>query len=325
MRKVTILGVALSMLSTDEDLAFRQLAFHWLHRMSSGGTQPLSRQKIEQFKDHVPDAKFPLILQQGIWKPARLLATLSVTTGAPNGRKGRNTYTDTFTSDGLVEYDFTSARTKQHENEGLRQAHQLQLPMIYFRAIRAGVFDVYFPVYVQGIDEGRRKALLDLGGESTSPGPIDLGPRSLPGAIEVRYGENLVKHRLHQRDFRSSVLYAYQTRCAICSLGRPQLLDAAHIRPDMQGGEAQVSNGLSLCKIHHSAYDSNILGITPDYKVQVQQSILDEDDGPMLKHGLQGHHDKRLIALPSTKKEHPNRDLLAERYEAFKASQGSAV
>lgn len=319
------LGVRLSTLSASEDLAFRHLAFQWLHRMSAGGTRPLLREDIEQFKGHVPGADFHLILQQGIWKPAKLMATLSVTTGATDGRRGRNTYTDTFTSDGLVEYDFTSARTKQHENDGLRQAHELQLPMIYFRAIRAGLYDVYYPVYVRRIDEHRRKALLDLSGESAPSGAVDMGARNLPVNIEVRYGESLVKRRLHQRDFRSSVLFAYQTRCAICSLQKSQLLDAAHIRPDRDGGGAEVSNGLALCKIHHSAYDSNILGITPDYRVQVHQSILDEKDGPMLTHGLQGHHDKQLTALPTADKEHPDRDSLAERYEAFKASQSSAV
>lgn len=291
--------------------------------MSAGGAHPLLRQEIEQFKDHIPDAQFPLILQQGIWKPAKLLATLSVTTGAPDGRKGRNTYTDTFTSEGLVEYDFTSASTKQHENDGIRQADKLQLPMIYFRAIRAGLYDVYFPVYVRGIDEYRRKALLDLSGEGTSSGPVDLVASNLPVGLDVRYGESLVKHRLHQRDFRSSVLYAYQTRCAICSLRKSQLLDASHIQPDREGGSARVSNGLALCKIHHSAYDANFLGITPDYKVQLHRSILTEADGPMLKHGLQRHHDQKLVALPTAKKEQPDRDLLAERFGAFKELEAS--
>lgn len=299
----------MSNLSAGEDLAFRHLAFRWLHRMSAGSTHPLLRQEIEQFKGHAPGAEFRLMLYEGIWKPARLMAALSVTTGAPDGRRGRNTYTDTFTSDGLVEYDFVVGATKQHQNEGLRQAHRLQLPMIYFRAVRVSLYDVYYPVYVRRVDEHRRKALLDLSGESATSGTVDMGAQNLPLDIEVRYGESLVKSRLHQRDFRSSVLFAYQTRCAICSLQKSQLLDAAHIRPDREGGGAQVSNGLALCKIHHSAYDSNILGISPDYRVRVHQSILDEKDGPMLTHGLQGHHDKRLTALPTADKEHSDRDI----------------
>ena len=38
-------------------------------------------------------------------------------------------------------------------------------------------------------------------------------------------------------------------------------------------------NVLSLCKIHHAAYDKNILGISPDYQVKVRIDILDEVDG----------------------------------------------
>ena len=51
----------MSTLSAGEDLAFRLLAFQWLHRMSAGGTRPLLRQEIEQFKGHAPGADFPLI------------------------------------------------------------------------------------------------------------------------------------------------------------------------------------------------------------------------------------------------------------------------
>ena len=84
---------------------------------------------------------------------------------------------------------------------------------------------------------------------------------------------------------------AYETRCAVCSLGHRELLDAAHVIPDSDPrGEPIVTNGLALCKIHHAAYDRDIIGIRPDYVVEVHTRLLDEIDGPMLKYGLQGHH-----------------------------------
>lgn len=58
-------------------------------------------------------------------------------------------------------------------------------------------------------------------------------------------------------------MYAYSLRCAICALKHAKLLDAAHIVADSKGGSAQVSNGLSLCKLHHGAFDAKILGVTP--------------------------------------------------------------
>jgi predicted restriction endonuclease len=52
-----------------------------------------------------------------------------------------------------------------------------------------------------------------------------------------------------------------EQKCAVCSLRHGELLDAAHIigdgKPD---GIPIVPNGLSLCKIHHAAYDTNLLG-----------------------------------------------------------------
>lgn len=40
-----------------------------------------------------------------------------------------------------------------------------------------------------------------------------------------------------------------------------------------------MSNGLSLCKIHHAAFDLNMLGISPDYVVKVDAKLLEEVNG----------------------------------------------
>jgi putative restriction endonuclease len=78
-----------------------------------------------------------------------------------------------------------------------------------------------------------------------------------------------------------------------------------------------VQNGLSLCKIHHAAFDNNIIGITPDYQIQVREDILQEIDGPMLKHGIHEMHGNNLI-LPRSSSLRPNKDWLAERFKNFK-------
>jgi len=114
---------------------------------------------------------------------------------------------------------------------------------------------------------------------------------------------------------------AYETRCAVCRLGHRELLDAAHIIGDREEhGIAAVTNGLALCKIHHAAYDRNILGIRPDYVVEVHGRLLDEIDGPMLRYGLQEHHGKDLMQLPSRRAERPEPERLMERYAQFTAA-----
>src|SRR3982751_6625420 len=45
---------------------------------------------------------------------------------------------------------------------------------------------------------------------------------------------------------------AYERTGAIWRLKHVDLLDAAHITSDAEGGQPVVPNGLSLCKIHHA-------------------------------------------------------------------------
>jgi putative restriction endonuclease len=126
-----------------------------------------------------------------------------------------------------------------------------------------------------------------------------------------------VKARYHQPLFRARVIHAYQERCAICRLPFTELLEAAHIRPDSQGGSTLISNGMSLCKIHHGAYDADIIGISPDYKIQVRESVLATFDGPTLQHSIKEMNGQELRQIPDEKINRPDRELLKERFEKF--------
>ena len=128
-----------------------------------------------------------------------------------------------------------------------------------------------------------------------------------------------VKARVGQVASRSVVLRAYREQCTVCQLHHNELLDAAHIVPDADGGSALVTNGLSLCKIHHAAYDANILGVRPDYVAEVREDILEEVDGPMLRHGLQAVHGGRIV-LPRSVAKRPDPVGLERRYEQFRAA-----
>jgi putative restriction endonuclease len=126
-----------------------------------------------------------------------------------------------------------------------------------------------------------------------------------------------MKQRLHQPAFRARVLTAYETKCAICRLGHGRLLDAAHITPDNdETSSTSVTNGLSLCKIHHTAYDIDILGIDADYTVHIRQDILNETDGPMLEHGIK-EMDKIKLWIPHAQGEKPDQARLEKRYSKF--------
>lgn len=150
-------------------------------------------------------------------------------------------------------------------------------------------------------------------------GPLDeRQPVHIGDPIERRYVVREVKQRVHQAQFRGAVLTAYLERCTVCTLKEIRLLDAAHIVGDAaEHGEPLISNGLSLCSIHHRAFDQNLVGISPAREVHVSTRLLEDEDGPMLEL-LKGFHG-RTITLPSGRAWQPAPERLAERFERFLA------
>ena len=117
--------------------------------------------------------------------------------------------------------------------------------------------------------------------------------------------------------FENEYFMRYSTSCAICSIKHRELLDAAHIISDSSPrGEPIVPNGISLCKIHHATFDRNLVGIRPDYRIVVNADLLNEVDGPMLKHGIQEMHGA-TIHLPRSAKLKPDKERLDIRFREF--------
>ncbi len=82
-------------------------------------------------------------------------------------------------------------------------------------------------------------------------------------------------------------------------------------------GAPVVPNGVALCNLHHAAFDRYLIGIRPDCVVEVRRDVLDETDGPMLIHGLQGFHGTSLL-LPRVRALRPDPALLEARSERFR-------
>ncbi len=76
-----------------------------------------------------------------------------------------------------------------------------------------------------------------------------------------------------------------------------------------------MSNGVSLCSIHHRAFDEDLVGIDPDYTVRISRRLLDEEDGPMLE--LLKGFDSSSLSVPRSGALRPDRERLAVRYERF--------
>jgi len=144
-----------------------------------------------------------------------------------------------------------------------------------------------------------------------------------PDAPERRYALREVKPRLHQASFRDAVLTAYRGRCAISRIPEPRLLDAAHIvmDADEQLGQPIVSNGLPLTKIHPAAFDAQLIGIDPDFRIHVSDQLLEIRDGPFLELGLKGIAGQ-VIRLPRRSEDLPDRGRLTLRFQQYKKVAG---
>ena len=73
---------------------------------------------------------------------------------------------------------------------------------------------------------------------------------------------------------------------------------------------------MSLCRLHHAAFDRLLLGVHPSYVIHVRRDILEEVDGPMLRHGLQGLEGQRIV-VPRRVVERPDEVRLGARWEEF--------
>ena len=59
------------------------------------------------------------------------------------------------------------------------------------------------------------------------------------------------------------------------------------------------------------------MGISPDYEVRVAQRLLEDEDGPMLDLLKKAH--ATAIQVPKRRALQPDRELLAVRFDAFRA------
>jgi putative restriction endonuclease len=294
----------------DLDTRMRSAMFAHLDKVRAAHPSGIPSEAVNTFV--FEGTQIRLIVQPGIRKPAVLSAALTIrTTYTPDGADAP--YDDGMAEDGSLRYKWRGTDPHQADNVALRNAMSRGVPLAYFVPVSKGVYEAVYPVYLVDEDPVTHSFGVDVG----------LLGASADSTMEPdtrRYARRLTLQRLHQVIFRPKVLQAYGSRCALCQLRHAPLLDAAHILPDThERGTPVVPNGMAMCKIHHAAYDANILGIRPDRVVEIRQDVLEEIDGPMLRHGLQEMHGS-VLYLPHARRDHPDPDRLEERYEQFRAA-----
>jgi putative restriction endonuclease len=260
--------------------------------------------------------------QRGIFKPRAMRFLLSIRTVYP--RTGarvwyddqRRVHQQIHSGEELIDYAFMGSDPHAADNRWLKEAMEAQVPIIYFLGIAPGRYTAIYPTFVADWSASRLAAKIGFGTPLVStPGAV-----AIPSAPERRYALRLVSQRLHQATFREAVLSAYGGRCAISRLPERRLLDAAHIVADRDEllGQPLVANGLPLSKVHHAAFDTNLIGIDPDYRIHVSDELFAMNDGPMLEQGIKAMRGKTLL-MPERQIDRPDRDRLAARFELYRA------
>ncbi len=303
-----------SLLNRTADARVRAAAFDWLSGQVARHGDVLPRPLLTEGFE-LDGRRVPLLGPQGIFKPAVMELPLSIAT-IPTGP-----YDDAIDADGTLRYRYRGTDPTHRDNVGLREAMRERLPLVYFHRVVPSKYVAAWPVYIVADDPAR----LTFGVQVDDADHIGLGPDqgwmvTQEDATERRrYMTSLTRRRLHQRTFRERVLLAYRRECAFCHFRHVELLEAAHITPDVDPlGEPVVSNGMALCRLHHGAFDRHFVAVRPDLRLEVRPDLLKEKDGPTLLHGIQALQGQR-IQKPRRAEDQPDPERLRDRYQVFLA------
>lgn len=297
------------MYTADEQAEIREDIFLWLEDQVERNFGVLSRKIIESYQYEGT----PLKLAnpgRGIWNPKDFDSTLSIV------HKYGGPYDDELTDGSYLKYHYEASNPDAGSNRKLRKAAQDGVPLVYFHGIAKGIYLPYYPVFIVEDKYEERVVIVALD-EALVPGVSS----AQDAEIQREYVERIVRARVHQREFRQKIILAYGYTCAVCRLRNAQLLDAAHITPDSStNGIAFAPNGLALCKLHHAAYDKDLLGIDQDHRIHIAQRLLAGSPSEALNTAFGAHVGKGLH-VPKSRGLQPDGLRLATRFEQFKEVQ----
>lgn len=135
--------------------------------------------------------------------------------------------------------------------------------------------------------------------------------------IDIREGlerERVVKQRVNQSFFRSTVLSSYYFKCCITGLSIPDFLVASHIIPWSKCTEHRLNprNGLCLNSIHDKAFDRGFITISPEFKVIVSNVLGDLEKDKAVQDFFIKYNNQK-INLPD--KFLPSKEFLEHHYD----------
>ncbi|MFH1196277.1 MAG: HNH endonuclease [bacterium] len=146
--------------------------------------------------------------------------------------------------------------------------------------------------------------------------PFDKEKRTAKSSREIS---------VRTRGFRQAVIESYDYKCAICGLklASPDNLywevEAAHIVPHRAKGKDDIWNGISLCRLHHWAFDVGWVSLNENYVVLISPKFnslsweFGSIDSYRFLESLKDN-DKRIL-LPANSEIYPHQNSIKWHYE----------
>lgn len=292
----------------DRDLAIREAAIRHCRLLSQQWGEAVPYEELARGFPFEGE-RLKLVGPQGVFKPKELrdgpltlLSTLA------------SSYEDEHLDGEVVLYDYAPPQ-RGYENDGLKRIAGMGRSAILLKQVKAKPrpeYMVFAPVAMVGFDDVARKVRLNLAAAEQDV----LGVAApAPSPFSKAYAETTTKARLHQAHFRRNILGAYSNRCCICELQERPLLDAAHIIPDrLPEGVPEIQNGMAMCPTHHRAFDQNVIVVTEEYRIEVQQARLRHVEEQATQRMILDYHG-RPIRLPKDESMRPSPEFLKKKIE----------
>ncbi len=174
--------------------------------------------------------------------------------------------------------------------------------------IRKRLINKHFPAFKQVIETlfqeeeqiGEYRQLL-IGAVAEGPFTYQTIPEPVQATQPVR-----------RAAFRQEIMQIYDYTCAVCRLRIVTMhgesaTDAAHIIPFSISQNDDIRNGISLCKLHHWAFDKGLISLNRNYKVMVSALLSERRPTEWV---LTEQRDKSILL--------PEHDLLYPAQDALK-------
>lgn len=93
---------------------------------------------------------------------------------------------------------------------------------------------------------------------------------------EGKTREQIVKVRVNQSFFRSTILASYNETCCITGISEKTFLIAGHIKPWAIDEKNRLNprNGIAINPLHDKAFEMGYITITPEYKIRISPLLM---------------------------------------------------